>query len=203
MIRNGADNATDRATGAYWEAEFCRMARDHGKVFTPHQFKHDGPAMFYGESNWTLPDITIWSAPGEHHEIKHKRPTAANEFGLERYRLNALIKFANTTGQKVLYTIHDWEAAGASGSQDRVGNNLAHWYAGDIAELCRGATDKRWSPTYYNGELHELETWYWTAHRYFKPLTAHWQILTHATDNGLMPCGWCHVPGCTACLGVT
>lgn len=182
MTRNGADNSTDRETGAHWEAEFCRMARRYGKFFTPHQFGHGRSAMFYGgDSQWTLPDITIWSAPGEHHEIKHKRSTQDGMYGLERYRLDALIRFANTTGQQVFYTIHDWEMAGADDSQERVSNDPDHWLAADIATLSRGHTRISRDSTYYNGILREVEVLYWTAdpsrkHRWFVPLPEIWQL---------------------------
>lgn len=188
MIRNGADNTTDRDTGAYWENQFCRMARTSGKSFTPHQFKRpDNSALFYGpssdiegKSQWTLPDITIWSAPGEHHEIKHKRPTADGMYGLERYRIDALVRFANVTAQAVYYTIHDWDMAGAANSQERVENDLSHWLVGDIARLSKGCTRSGKADTWYAGSLRKDEPiWYWTADptrkfAWFRPLAELW-----------------------------
>lgn len=127
------DNAADREVGQYWETQFCGMARVYGKTFTPHQFRRVGSAMFYGgaadldgKTQWTLPDITVWSAPGEHHEIKHKNPDRSGCYGLERYRLDALVRFANTTRQKVYYSIHDWEMAGASSAKEQVANDIEH-----------------------------------------------------------------------------
>lgn len=188
MKRNGADNATDRETGAYWENQFCRMARGLGKVFTPHQFKRpDNSALFYGpasdsegKSQWTLPDITVWSAPGEHHEIKHKNQTHDGMYGLEVYRIEALVRFANTTGQAVYYTIHDWQLAGAANSQERVANDMTHWLVGDITQLSRGCTKPGKSDTWYAGQLRRDEpTWYWTADpcrrfAWFRPLSEIW-----------------------------
>lgn len=181
------DNAADRSIGQHWENEFCRMARRYGKVFTPHQFGRPTSAMFFGapdiagKSGWTLPDITVWSAPGEHHEIKHKNPTRDGMYGLERYRLDALVRFANTTGQSVFYTIHDWEMAGASSAADPLDNDMDHWFVGDIAQLSIGYTRRSKDWTYYNGQQRRVEVWYWTAdphrkHRYFRPLAEVWGL---------------------------
>jgi len=189
MTAPARDNAADRATGQYWENQFCRMARQRGKLFTPHQFGRDAKsAMFYGptdlegKSGWTLPDITIWSAPGEHHEIKHKNPTFDGMYGLERYRLDALVRFANATGQPVYYTIHDWERAGASCSSEPVENHIDHWLVGDVSLLSRGCTRKKLDEwTYYNGEMRQVEVWYWSADpdrrvlRWFRPLAELWE----------------------------
>lgn len=182
------DNAADRTVGQYWENQFCRMARQCGKVFTPHQFDRPansamfyGPADIAGKSGWTLPDITVWSAPGEHHEIKHKNPTRDGMYGLERYRLDALVRFANTTGQAVFYTIHDWEMAGASGSAAHVENDMSHWLVGDIEQLSKGCTRQGRDWTYYNGQQRMVDIWYWTAdpnrkHRWFRPLAEVWGL---------------------------
>lgn len=166
------------------------MARLYGKVFTPHQFGRPGAAaMFFGgattdhegKTRWTLPDVTVWSAPGEHHEIKHKNRTRDGKYGLERYRLDALIRFAKITRQKVYYTIHDWELAGASSAADDIANDIDHWFVGDIAQLSRGCTRRAMDWTYYNGDQRQVEIWYWTADadpsrkiRWFWPLVEIW-----------------------------
>lgn len=147
------DNASDRRTGARWERGFCVLAAGFGKTFTPHQIGRNQSAAAYeratdGWSSLTLPDVTIWSAPGEHHEIKHKNRTRDGMYGLEEYRVNALVRFANTTAQRVYYTIHDWEIAGATSSADEIANDIEHWFCADIAVLCRSATKTRedWPP---------------------------------------------------------
>lgn len=181
------DNAADRAIGQHWENQFCAMARLGGKFFTPHQFgRPTEPALFhgtdsFGKTQWTLPDITIWSAPDEHHEIKHKNPTKDGMYGLERYRLDALVRFANVTGQSVYYTIHDWEMAGADGAGDPVSNDISHWLVGEIGQLSHGCTRQGPGWTYYNGEMKKMPMWFWTAdtsrkYRYFRPLAEVWEI---------------------------
>jgi hypothetical protein len=188
---NPADrnNAADREIGQHWETQFCGMARAYGKVFTPHQFRRSGSAMFYGgapdldgKTRWTLPDITVWSAPGEHHEIKHKNADRSGCYGLERYRLDALVRFANTTGQKVYYTIHDWEMAGAHAAKEDVANDIDHWLVGDVAELSVGHTRQAPGWSYYGGEQRKVDIWYWTAdptrrRPWFRPLADVWGLV--------------------------
>ena len=82
------DNAADRKMGALWEKEFCLMAKGYGHVFIPHQHRKEGAASAYGPSGHLLvPDVTILSGGGQHHEIKHKNPAKGQLFGLEEYRL--------------------------------------------------------------------------------------------------------------------
>jgi hypothetical protein len=96
-------------------------------------------------------------------------------YGLERYRLDALVRFANTTGQPVYYTIHDWEMAGATGSTERVANDIRHWWVGDIRNLSRGCTRRSVGPTYYGGNVREVLIWYWSASTlWFRPLAEVW-----------------------------
>lgn len=175
------DNVSDRRVGAQWERGFCVLAADFGKTFTPHQIGRPKSAAAYergpdGWSSLTLPDVTIWSAPGEHHEIKHKNRTRDGMYGLEDYRVNALVRFANTTRQRVCYTIHDWEIAGAASSGEEIANDIRHWFYADIAVLCRGATKTREDWTYYNGGQRRMPVRYWTAERYFRPLAELWAV---------------------------
>lgn len=182
MTGPSRDNAADRLIGERWEGRFCGMARTLGKVFTPHQFKRPNQsAMFYGpgvgngKSGWTLPDVTVWSAPGEHHEIKHKkRVPGRGWYGLEVYRLQALLHFARTTEQSVYYTIHDWEVAGAPNSRADWPNDIGHWFVADVAALARRHAKEMDSPTYYNGQIRQLPTRYWPADEFFRPLAEIW-----------------------------
>lgn len=182
------DNGKDRALGEHWEREFCKLAASRGKTFTPHQIGRPGQsasAYCRGDGDWSkllLPDVTVWSAPGEHHEIKHKEPTFDGMIGLERYRLDALVRFANTTGQRVFYTIHDWRRAGATSSHQSIANRLDDWYCGDIAALSRGCTKPGTSTSYINGELTEnVPTWYWSVRPlWFRSLAEVWDEITEA-----------------------
>ena len=174
------DNKSDRELGAYWERQFCTLAASFGKAFTPHQLgKPSSAAAAWSRENgewqhWTLPDVTIWSAPGEHHEIKHKNPTRDGCYGLEKYRLQALIRFANTTGQQVLYTIHDWQHAGCANSRESVANRIDDWFFADVADLSRSYTRERPGPSYVNGVRQSVPIRYWQVPDYFRPLSQLW-----------------------------
>lgn len=163
MTDHATDNERDRRIGAHWEREFCKMAAGFGKVFSPHQINTlDGAAVAYGLGdngqwdNYLLPDVTIWSAPGEHHEVKHKQRTWDLCYGLERYRLDALVRWANTTGQPVYYTIHDWQVAGGTDAADEsIPNDLRHWFYADVETISRRHT--RADKTEYLGSTASAE----------------------------------------------
>lgn len=125
----------DRAMGAYWERVFCEMMKEKGKTFTPLQIgrKFSAVAEYLDGDEWktlTLPDITVWTFPGEHHEIKHKTATRGGYYGLEEYRFEALLRFAEETQQRVMYTIHDH-----GGNRHSKENNYADWVTADVREL--------------------------------------------------------------------
>jgi hypothetical protein len=173
------DNAADRRLGAHWERQFGIMAAQHSRVFTGHQLDKTGAAAAYGLDGdrwdrWLLPDIVIWSAPGEHHEIKHKNPTYSGCYGLEDYRLRSLVKFANTTGQHVYYTIHDWQHAGAANSREDLPNRIEDWFTADITDLSRTRTEHRDGPSYVNGKTEIVPISYWSRARFFRPLSDLW-----------------------------
>lgn len=182
MNGHAGDNAKDRATGAYWEREFGKLAGIHGKVFTPHQLhlaNKSAASYRWGQGQWhvaLLPDITVWSAPGEHHEIKHKDATRTGRYGLEEYRLRALVAFAEETQQPVLYTIHDWRRAGASSSAERVPNRLCDWVCADILELAAKRTETRRGTSYVAGTAREVDIAYWCADEFFFPLAQLWKV---------------------------
>ena len=173
-----------RKIGETWERNFCVLASRHGKVFSPHQIGSPGKsASAYGPGpdgagydRYLLPDVTVWSAPGEHHEIKHKNQDFLGRYGLERYRLDALVRWANTTGQRVLYTIHDWQRAGAKNASQSVPNRLEDWFYADVETLSRECTYvKKRDTSLVNGTLRDdVCVWYWNAHRYFRPLAELW-----------------------------
>ena len=135
MTEHCADNGRDRDIGAKWERNFCKLAAKHGLMFTPMQIGRTSSAVAYTSPHYrtlTLPDITIWSYPGQHHEIKHKAPTPKGWFGLEVYRFNALMEFARETRQNVLYTIHNHQLAGG---RDVDTNDIQHWLTANVLEL--------------------------------------------------------------------
>jgi hypothetical protein len=115
------------------------MAGERGLCFSPLQIGRPTSAQGYtipaGGASWkpfTLPDVTIWTAPGQHHEIKHKAPTPDGCFGLEVYRFRALLDFAAETQQAVFYTIHNHAL---NGGRDNQANYLAHWLTVNVMDL--------------------------------------------------------------------
>lgn len=141
-----------RKLGKKWELAFCSLASEFGKSFTPMQIgRKDSIAAFLGTKKYTLPDVTVWTAPGEHHEIKHKNPTSWMMYGLEVYRFKALLWFARETKQDVMYTIHDWDAAGGRDAP----NNIEHWFTANVLHLNENwvETNSDWG-SIVNGKWH-------------------------------------------------
>lgn len=176
----------DREIGAFWEREFCKLAAKHGRSFTPHQIGRPKSAQAYfvraGKYHpLTLPDITIWTRPGEHHEVKHKDPCAWG-FGLERYRLDALRRFAEETGQSVYYTIHDysrqpdrhadWDQSRALRKANQL-SNAEHWITCAVLELADSVELEEWGYSYVNGEKKRVPICYWPVSS-FQPVTWLW-----------------------------
>ena len=129
------DLNADRLLGTHWEREFCKEMARRGKAFTPLQIGRDMSAEWFQHNGkkwnrFTLPDVVLWTNPGEHHEIKHKTANKHGNFGLEQYRFEALLAFAQETQQRVMYTIHDHH-----GNRDSKQNNLADWITADIKHL--------------------------------------------------------------------
>jgi hypothetical protein len=175
------DNQADRALGGYWEQMFCLMAAQHGRMLTRHQFHAKcAAAAFYLNAHGRqcriiLPDVTLWSAPGEHHEIKHKEPTPRGFFGLEGYRIDSLLWFARASGQPVYYTIHNHYLNG--GREDR-SNHIEHWITQDVLSLSEEPRDemhfyKLNDVTYINGIRSLAKIGYWHQ-SLFVPLGRLW-----------------------------
>lgn len=173
------NNGEDRRLGERWERNFCLLAADAGKGFTPLQIGRPAAANWYkrpAKQTWhssLLPDVAVWTAPGEHHEIKHKNPTRGHYYGLEKYRLDALVDFRLETQQPVMYTIHDWELAGARSSRDPMPNRLEHWRTIDVLALEAYISAHVLFPvmmdTWVNGRVEKRLGYYW-------PVTL-WQTL--------------------------
>ena len=170
------NNKNDRAVGAYWEKQFCAMAiNNYGLALTPLQIGMRGSAVFKVKNlrdnikpynTYTLPDITVWTAPGQHHEIKHKDPTVSNEFGLEVYRFNALLSFAQETKQNVYYTIHNYALTdGKTREQKKKNkkNNPDHWVTANVLDLEAGWKRTRQGYSWVNAEKKLVDIHYWDA----------------------------------------
>lgn len=173
-----ANLTADRRLGEEWEEKFCRVAARFGKSFTAHQIGRTASAQAVNWSNgqyngYTLPDITIWSAPGQHHEIKHKNPFVLDEhgpcYGLEVYRFNALLWFANETGQSVYYTIHNHDLSG--GRNGKI-NKPEHWFTAGIHELKGQHVLRIRTASWLNGQKKRVPTYYWPTNL--------WHPLAHA-----------------------
>lgn len=179
MAEHCADNAGDRKLGEVWERRFCALAAKHGRCFTPHQIGRPSRAAAAGlrrAQEWELlllPDVTVWTAPGEHHEIKHKSPTRQGDFGLELYRLQSLVRFARETNQDVLYTIHDWSI---SGDRSDTINLIEHWRTANICDLA-GNIDRQLPGSSYRGgrRVDGIPICYWRKDRWL-PLAQYWNV---------------------------
>lgn len=154
------------------------MAAQYGYMFTPLQIgRNKSVSAYYGGTKWnrlTLPDITIWSYPGQHHEIKHKSPTRYNQFGLEEYRLKSLVKFARATCQDVMYTIHNHAM---SGGRDTVENQIQHWLTANVLELIMHIDGKYPGFSWVDGKRKEVLIFYWNISRFY-PLLEYWKNTT-------------------------
>jgi len=178
-MQHCSDNKADRNLGAYWERRFCAMAGQQGFLFTPLQIGKKGSAVAYhyndaGWNQYTLPDVTIWTCPGQHHEIKHKNPTKNGYFGLEAYRYYALLNFAMATRQAVLYTIHNHDL---SGGRDATQNDISHWLTIDVKRLQKPAYD-RIGPSWIDGKKESsVKVLYWPT-SWWIPLKSFWKSLS-------------------------
>lgn len=171
------DLQADRSLGEFWERQFCFMAANHHLSFTPIQIGRPESAQAFRRNNrgwhhYTLPDVTIWTCPGQHHEIKHKAPTRHGSFGLEKYRLDALLWFAKETNQDVLYTIHNHALSGGRNAQE---NSIDHWLTTRIIDLVGKHVDGRTFEftSYVNGQPRNVPGFYWSA-ALWQPLAEYW-----------------------------
>ena len=181
------DNKADRKVGEYWERQFCILAAAKKMVFTPMQIGRQGSAQAFGLvgggwDKYTLPDVTIWTYPGQHHEIKHKDPTRNGWFGLETYRLRSLLAFASQTQQDVMYTIHNHAL---NGGRDNLDNHISHWLTVRITDLEGAWVHKQSNGTsWVNGNKEAgIEILYWPV-ELWEPLTGYWATwVTKALDK--------------------
>lgn len=168
----------DRNLGKYWEHQLCTMAGDYGKSFTPMQLDRASSIVAHTKvKNYTLPDVIIWTAPGEHHEIKHKNPfddwTNGPSYGLEVYRFDALLWFAKETGQNVMYTIHNHDKAGGRDAKE---NNIEHWETANVLRLNNKWHTCRTGFSWVNGQKKEVDIYYWSV-SLWTPLSTFWNLV--------------------------
>lgn len=174
MVEHCGDNAGDRSIGDYWERQFCQMAESFGFIFTAHQLHKSVSATYNGAMEGTLPDVTIWCCPAQHHEIKHKDPTRSGCYGLEVYRFEALKRFANLTGEPVYYTIHDHHQAGGKHERE---NRLSDWCTAQVCDLDGAWTGIYPFPSYVNGERRDrVPTYLWPVDLW-QPLDELWESI--------------------------
>ena len=151
------------------------MAGRYGFMFMANQVGRQGATIATKHSKvYTMPDVILWTCPGQHHEIKHKSPTRTGLYGLECYRFRALVDFANETQQAVFYTIHDHEKAGG---RDIKINRLSDWVSADVRAL-----DGQWSihdpngTSWVNGQRKEnVSIYYWPVCLWI-PLSRLWGL---------------------------
>ncbi len=159
----------DRSLGEYWETQFCSMMADDGKMFTALQIGRPSSARAYSKINGKLdgiitPDVTIWTSPGEHHEIKHKNLARNGRFGLEEYRLESLVRFANETQQNVMYTIHDHK-----GNREDRTNRREDWITASVLRLATATKTKSMTESWVNSKKKLVPIFYWMP-QLFEPL---------------------------------
>lgn len=137
------DLSADRRLGEVWERNFCIIAANYGQTFTAHQIGRSDSARAWRKTGGKfdgiiLPDITLWSSDGGHHEIKHKDPSRSGHFGLEEYRFRSLQKFKEITGDDVYYTIHDYSMQPDEtrhGRKYNPSNHIDHWLTCEVETL--------------------------------------------------------------------
>lgn len=176
------DNKNDRDIGTRWERNFCETAAKLGFMFTALQIGRidSAAAWTWEKSTWnicTLPDVTVWTSPAQHHEIKHKNPTRRGCFGLEVYRFEKLMRFMNESKQDVYYTIHNWDAA--PGGRDGEQNRIQDWIVSNVDTLKKAIDNgkaelNRACPSYVNGVMRSnIPIYFWPKDLWI-PLSELW-----------------------------
>lgn len=173
--RHCEDIQSARNLGGKWEQNLCELAARYSRSFTCHQYKKSEAANCWKRIDgqyhpYLLPDVTLWTAPGEHHEVKHKDPMYGGYYGIEQYRWEPLLWFARETKQSVHYTIHDWEMAGG---RDVEANRIEDWVTANVLDLDQFKKPGSW-PSWRNGRTSDNEPG-WKFHKgLFVPLETFW-----------------------------
>lgn len=139
----------DRKKGERAEHKFCQLMQNYG-CFT-YRFQKGYPKAAVLERNdkyIILPDVWIIpeNRPPFFAEVKAKYPSKYGAYGLERYRVDSLIRILNLTGVAILYTIYD--------TRDK------QWYWNDLKRLLEKPYKEFRSRTYADGEVKKLPTCY-------------------------------------------
>jgi hypothetical protein len=172
MAEHCTNNSVDRDVGAKWERHFCVWAQHYGKAFTAHQeaLKIKSAAWHVQGASRPLPDVTLWTAPVEHHEIKHKEPTRNGCFGLEKYRFESLVAFAEESQELVRYTIHDHSRCGGRSSD---ANLLQDWFTVNVLDLLDAPHREGLGFSWVSGRKQDVPVWYWSTSLWI-PLERAW-----------------------------
>lgn len=164
----------DRKLGSFWASQFIIMARQHGNSQINAQEKRSSAAIAHDPDGrpMVLPDITLFkNGYIEHHEIKHKIPTKYHSYGLEVYRFNSLLWYAQQTGENVMYTIHDYRASGRNNRE----NNIDDWVTANIRNLYETWRHQSYGFSWVNNRKIKVPIYYW-AISLWSPLKEYWSI---------------------------
>lgn len=140
-------NKRDRKVGLEAEHEFCSLVSSLGLSFQMHQAGRNEAAVYWDgkyKKKRPGPDVSVFGrGHHQHHEIKHKtrRPESspfAGCYGLEEYRLTALRRYEEITGQPAFYTVHDYALSGGKGV---FLNDMGSWLSAPLSFL---AGKERW-----------------------------------------------------------
>lgn len=163
-------NSEDRATGAFWEAQFITMAEEViGVEAVAHQLGCSSAALF-GE--YIAPDVSLRTSPPEYHEIKHKDPHRGT-YGLEEYRLRDLLRLSNLLDGEIFYTVHDHSELG----RDSLRNRLRDWRTVRVRDLAPEEGNwvsyrEIWS--WRSGSPARVPAYFWPVDLW-RPLSRHWE----------------------------
>lgn len=140
-----------REVGSKWEKEFAKIVGARGALYCLHQEDRDKSATFHFYEDGTLkskplPDVTVFTSPGFHAEVKHKSPTRTGWIGLERHRIAAMRMLADASGQHVLYVVHR--------------SDTDEWIACSIKRFERLAEREMMSPSLVCGVMQSVPTVY-------------------------------------------
>ena len=141
---------TNRREGKQTEKRFCRLLQRHDCFTYRFQKGYPKAAVLQGADEYViLPDV--WIVPMSYKnqcfaEVKGKYPSKYETYGLEKYRVDSLLRISDLTGVRILYAIYD--------TRDK------KWYWNDLHRLMKKPYKEYWSRTYVNGQVKMLPTYY-------------------------------------------
>ena len=155
-------NSHDRALGELWEDRFSWMAWLLGMECRKPK------------TRWA-DRVVVRAAFQEWHELKHKAATRNDEYGLEAYRFGELLSLQESTGDPVLYTIHDWRRAGSSQADAELPCRIVDWFTADVLALASHVRRESDDSTYFGGRAAKARVLYWSA-ALWEPLGRRWGV---------------------------